>query len=140
LRIGTILIIDCEHISISFLNISNSQNEIHDFFIYTTPIVIFYLNITNVTISNSELILMVVNCSLNLSGSFISRISNKFLLSYMSQINISNSIFLNNFMDYEAPINNFGGNGISLQMESEFHIENTSFISLYQRNPGPVQN
>lgn len=140
MRIGTILIIDCEHISISFLNISNSQNEIHDFFIYTTPIVIFYLNITNVTISNSELILMVVNCSLNLSGSFISRISNKFLLSYMSQINISNSIFLNNFMDYEAPINNFGGNGISLQMESEFHIENTSFISLYQRNPGPVQN
>ena len=78
---------------------------------------------------------MTVNCSLNLSNSFISRISTKFLLGYLSQIIIINTIFFDNFLDYET---NLVGNGISLQMGNGFQIENSSFISLSKRNPGPV--
>jgi len=49
----------------------------------------------------------------------------------MSQITIFNTTFF----DDEA---NIGGNGISLQMESFFHIKNSSFIALNTRNLGPV--
>ena len=135
LWIGTFLTIDCDNISISFLNISNTQNKIYDFFIYT-PIAISNLNISNLTNEGSpNYIIMTVNCSLNLSNSFISKISTKFLLSYLSQIIIINTIFFDNFLDYEP---NLVGNGISLQMGSGFEIENSSFISLSQRNTGPV--
>ena len=78
---------------------------------------------------------MTVNCSLNLSNSFISRISTKFLLVFLSQIMIFNTTFYNDFPDYET---NLVGNGISIQMQSGFQIQNCSFISLYQKNPGPV--
>ena len=135
LWIGTFLTIDCDNISISFLNISNTQNKIYDFFIYT-PIAISNLNISNLTNEGSpNYIIMTVNCSLNLSNSFISKISTKFLLSYLSQIIIINTIFFDNFLNYGT---NLVGNGISLQMGSGFQINNSSFISLSQRNPGPV--
>ena len=134
-KLGTFLIIDCEEISISFLNISNTKNQIYDFFIHTT-IAISNLNISNLTNGeSSNYILIAVNCSLNLSNSFISRISTKFLLTYLSQIMIFNTTFYDNFLDYET---NLVGNGISIQMQSGFQIQNCSFISLSQKNPGSV--
>ena len=134
-KLGTFLTIDCYEISISFLNISNTQNQIYDFFIYT-PILISNLNISNLTNGeSSNYILIAVNCSLNLSNSFISRISTKFLLTYLSQIMIFNTTFYDNFLDYET---NLVGNGISIQMQSGFQIQNCSFISLSQKNQGPV--
>ena len=79
-KLGTFLTIYCENISFSILNISNIKNQIHDFFIYT-PIAIDNLNMLNLTNEESlNYILIDVNCSLNLSNSFLSRISNKFLL------------------------------------------------------------
>ena len=134
-KLGTFLIIDCEEISISFLNISNTKNQIYDFFIHTT-IAISNLNISNLTNGeSSNYILIAVNCSLNLSNSFLSRISNKFLLGYLSQFVIFNTTFYDNFLDYET---NLVGNGISIQMQSGFQIQNCSFISMSQKNPGPV--
>ena len=133
--LGTFLTIDCEEISISFLNISNTKNQIYDFFIHTT-IAISNLNISNLTNGESlNYILIAVNCSLNLSNSFLSRISNKFLLGYLSQFVIFNTTFYDNFLDYET---NLVGNGISIQMQSGFQIQNCSFISLSQKNQGPV--
>ena len=134
-KLGTFLIIDCDEISISFLNISNNLNKMHDLFIYTPIIAISNLNITNLTSESSDYILMVVNCSLNLSNSFISTISTQFLLSYVSQIMIFDTIFFDNFSNSET---NLVGNGLSLQMQSVFQIENCSFISFYKKNPGPV--
>ena len=134
-KLGTFLTIDCENISFSILNISNIKNEIHDFFIYT-PIAIDNLNMLNLTNEeSSNYILIAVNCSLNLSNSFLSRISNKFLLGYLSQFVIFNTTFYDNFLDYET---NLVGNGISIQMQSGFQIQNCSFISMSQKNPGPV--
>ena len=128
------MVIDCDEFSISIFNISNSQNQIYDFFSYTS-LVVSNFSISNLTSENSNYILMAVNCSLNLSYSFISRISNQFLLSYLSQIIIFNTIFFDNFINYET---NLAGNGISLQMQSEFQIQNCSFISIYKKNQGPV--
>ena len=134
-KLGTFLIIDCKEISISFFNISNTKNRIHDFFIYT-PIAIDNLNMSNLTNEeSSNYILIAVNCTLNISNSFISRISTKFLLGYLSQIMIFNTTFYDNFLDYET---NLVGNGISIQMQSGFQIQNCSFISLSQKNQGPV--
>ena len=135
-KLGTFLIIDCDEIAISILNISNTQNKIHDFFIYS-PITISNLNISNLTNEGSNYILMIVNGSLNLRNSLISRISTKFLLAYLSQIRIFITTFFENVFNYET---NPVGNGISLQMGSVFHIESSSFISFYKRNLGPVLN
>ena len=115
------------------MNISNSQYQISDLFIMS-QIEIFGLNIINVTTSEtSNCILNIIDCFFNLSNSFISRISNKFLLSEFSHITIFNTIFFDNLSDFEI-----GGNGISMRMGLILMIVNSSFISLYKTNPGPV--
>ena len=93
------------------------------------------INFTNlINDGTSNVIMMMVNCSMNITNSFISRVLSTVLLTYLCDINILNTIFLDNWGGNET-----FSNKLSLQQETRFLIINSSFISSYDgTNSGAV--